>query len=135
MTDNLELIRGKHRGGGSRKNAGRKPMPASEKPINIDGYVATEIIEGFRKLVPAAADRNKLYTQWVQAYVVANGESDRLLTQSPLSLRLLNYLEMIGTPESEDLAEELLSLIVARESDEARLDNGAINPKGDSYII
>ena len=110
-------------------------MPASEKPINIDGYVATEIIEGFRKLVPAAADRNRLYTQWVRAYVVANGESDRLLTQSPLSLRLLNYLEATGTPEAEDLAEELLSLIVARESDVAKLKNGAIKLKGDSYII
>ena len=135
MTDNLKPIRGKHRGGGSRKNAGRKPMPASKKPINIDGYVATEIIEGFRKLIPVAADRNKLYTQWMRAYVVANGESDRLLTQSPLSLRLLNYLEMIGTPESEDLAEELLSLIVARESDEAKLNNGVIKLKGNSYII
>ena len=135
MTNNLAPIRGKHRGGGSRKNAGRKPMPASQKPINIDGYVATEIIEGFRKLGPAAADRNRLYTQWVRAYVVANGESDRLLIQSPLSLRLLNYLEMIGTPESEDLAEELLSLIVTRDSDEAKLDNGAIKLKGNSYII
>ena len=135
MTDNLGLIRGKHRGGGSRKNAGRKPMPASKKPINIDGYVATEIIEGFRKLIPVAADRNKLYTQCMRAYVVANGESDRLLTQSPLSLRLLNYLEPTGTPEAEDLAEELLSLIVTRESDEARLDNGAIELKGNSYII
>jgi len=135
MTDNLEPIRGKHRGGGSRKNAGRKPMPASEKPINIDGYVATEIIEGFRKLVPAAADRNKLYTQWMRAYMVANGESDRLLTQSPLSLRLLNYLEATGILEAEDLAEELLSLIMTRESNEARLDNGAIKLKGNSYII
>ena len=132
MTNNLESIRGKHRGGGSRKNAGRKPMPASKKPINIDGYVATEIIEGFRKLVPAAADRKRLYTQWVRAYVVAGGETDRLLAQSPLSLRLLNYLEATGTPEAEDLAEELLSLIVTRESDEAKLENGAIKLRSSS---
>ena len=71
----------------------------------------------------------------MRAYVVANGESDRLLTQSPLSLRLLNYLEATGTPVAEGLTEELFSLIVARESDEARLDNEAIKLRGNSYII
>ena len=133
MTDNLEPIRGKHRGGGSRKNAGRKPMPASEKPINIDGYVATEIIEGFRKLVPAAADRNRLYTQWMRAYVVAGGESDRLLAQSPLAAKLLTYLEATDAPE--ELRDRLESLIMQRASDEVKIAAGVIRTKNGAYII
>jgi hypothetical protein len=115
MTNNLEPIRGKHRGGGRRKNSGRKPMPLNKKPINIDGYVATEVVEGFRGLVPAAADRNRLYTQWMRAYAVAGGETDRLLTQSPLATELLTYLEATDAPE--DLRDRLESLIVQRTSD------------------
>ena len=133
MTDNLEPIRGKHRGGGSRKNAGRKPMPASEKPINIDGYVATEIIEEFRKLVPAAADRNKLYTQWMRSYVIAGGETDRLLAQSPLAAELLAYLETTDAPEH--LRDRLESLIVQRASDEVKIAAGVIKTKNGAYII
>jgi len=75
MTNTSEPIRGKHRGGGRRRNSGRKPMPPNKKPTNIDGYVASEIVEGFRELVPAAADRNRLYTQWMRAYVVAGGKA------------------------------------------------------------
>ena len=132
MTNNLEPIRGKHRSGGSRKNAGRKPMPASEKPINIDGYVATEIIEGFRKLVPAAADRNKLYTQWVRAYVVAGGESDRLLAQSSVAGEILNYLEASEAPQH--LIDKLESAIVTRLCDEVKITKGVVQV-GDSYVL
>lgn len=133
MTDNLELMRGKHRGGGSRKNAGRKPMPASEKPINIDGYVATEIIEGFRKSVPAAADRNRLYTQWMRAYVIAGGKTDRLLAQSLLAAELLRHLEVTDAPE--ELRDRLESLMVQRVSDEVKITAGVIKTKNGAYII
>jgi hypothetical protein len=110
MTNTSEPIRGKHRGGGRRRNSGRKPMPPNKKPTNIDGYVASEIVEGFRELVPAAADRNRLYTQWMRAYVVAGGESDRLLAQSPLATELLAHLESTDAPES--LRDRLKSLIL-----------------------
>lgn len=133
MTDNLKPMCGKHRSGGSRKNAGRKPMPASEKPINIDGYVATEIIEGFRKLIPAAADRNKLYTQWMRAYVIAGGETDRLLAQSPLAAELLTHLEVTDAPE--ELRDRLESLMVQRASDEVKVATGVIKTKNGAYII
>lgn len=121
MTDSSGLMRGKHCGGGRRRNSGRKPMPLNKKPINIDGYVATEVVEGFRGLVPAAADRNRLYTQWMQAYVVAGGESDRLLAQSPLATELLAHLEATDAPE--DLRDRLESLIVQRVSDEVRMES------------
>lgn len=128
MTNSLEPIRGKHRGGGKRSNSGRNPMPLNKKPININGYVATEIVEEFRELVPAAADRNRLYTQWMQGYVVAGGESDRLLAQSPLATELLAYLEATDTPE--DLCDRLESLIVQRASDEVRIESGGNENQG-----
>ena len=108
-------------------------MPASEKPINIDGYVATEIIKGFRKLVPAAADRNKLYTQWMRAYIIAGGETDRLLAQSPLAAKLLTYLEATDAPG--ELRDQLESLIVQQASDKVKIAAGVIKTKNGAYII
>lgn len=114
---------------------GRKPLPQDEKKEIAQIHLPRWLLVAFKKLVPVGRDRSNLILSWVRVYVVANGESDRLLAQSPLSLRLLNCLEAIDTPESENLAEELLSLIVARESDEAKLEEGAIKLKGDGYII
>jgi hypothetical protein len=46
----------------------------------------------------------------MRAYVVAGGESDRLLAQSPLATELLAYLEATDAPE--DLHDRLKSLIL-----------------------
>ena len=135
MTKSLEPIASKESKKPRGRKGGRTPLPEGEKKEIAHIHLPRWLLAAFKELVPLGRDRSNLILGWVRAYVVANGESDRLLTQSPLSLRLLNYLEATGTPEAEDLAEELLSLIVTRESDEAKLDNGAIKLKGDSYII
>ncbi len=109
------------------RNGGRPPKyTANNQPVQTNLYIPASDFENFCELVPETAARNELATGWVRAYTIARGETDRLLAQSPLSLRLLNYLEAIGTPEAEDYAEELLSLIVVRESDEAKLEDGVI---------
>jgi hypothetical protein len=46
----------------------------------------------------------------MRAYVVAGGESDRLLAQSPLATELLAHLESTDAPES--LRDRLKSLIL-----------------------
>lgn len=134
MTKNSEPIVGKESKKPRGRKGGRTRLPEGEKKEIAHIHLPQWLLVAFKKLVPVGRERTNLIVAWVRAYVVANGESDRLLAQSPLSPRLLNYLEAIGTPEAEDLAEELLSLIVVRESDEARLDR-AIELKGDSYIV
>ena len=134
MTKSLEPIASKESKKPRGRKGGRTPLPEGEKKEIAHIHLPRWLLAAFKELVPLGRDRSNLILSWVRAYVVANGESDRLLIQSPLSLRLLNYLEA-GTPEAEDLAEKLLSLIVTRESDEARLDNGAIKKKGNSYIV
>ena len=135
MTKRLEPIASKESKKPRGRKGGRTPLPEGEKKEIAHIHLPRWLLTAFKELVLLGRDRSNLILSWVRAYVVANGESDRLLAQSPLSLRLLNYLEATGTPEAEDLAEELLSLIVTRESDETRLGNGVIKPKGNSYII
>ena len=121
--------------GGHREGARRPELP---KRLKREKQVISFRAGEFAYFVAAMGSveaAKKQIEQWVQAYPIARGETDHLLAQSPLAARLLNYLEAIGTPESEDYAEELLSLIVAREWDEAKLVDGAIKLKGDSYII
>lgn len=121
MTDNVEPLHGKHRGG-RRKNSGRKPLPPNQKPTNIHGYVATEVVKAFRESVPLAAERNKLYTQWMRAYMIADGDRDRLLAQSPLAAELLTYLKATDAPEH--LRDWLESLIVQQESGDVKVADG-----------
>ena len=135
MTKSLEPLASKESKKPRGRKGGRTPLPEGEKKEIAHIHLPRWLLAAFKELVPLGRDRSNLILSWVRAYVVANGESDRLLIQSPLSLRLLNYLEATCTPEAEDLAEELLSLIVTRESDVAKLDNGAIELKGNSYII
>lgn len=135
MAKNPEPIASKESKKPRGRKGGRTPLPKGEKKEIAHIHLPQWLLAAFKKLVPVGRERTNLIVGWVRAYVVANGESDRLLAQSPLSLRLLNYLEAIGTPEAEDYAEELLSLIVVRESDEAKLEDGAIELTGDSYIV
>lgn len=132
MTNSVEPLQGKHRGG-KRKNSGRKPLPQNQKPTNIDGYVATEVVEAFRELVPLAADRNKLYTQWMRAYTIAGGEINHILAQSPLAAELLTYLEATDAPEQ--LRDQLKSLIVQQASDEDKLATRVAKTKDGAHIV
>lgn len=82
--------------------------------------------------MPVAADRSNLILSWVRTYVVANGESDRLLAQSSVAGEILNYLEAADAPQ--ELIDKLESVIVARLSDEVKITEGVVQV-GDSYIL
>jgi hypothetical protein len=94
------------------RSGGRKPayLP-NRKPVQTNLYLPAEEFEALVVIVPEAADRNALVSRWVRAYIIAGGESDRLLAQSPALLQAIAYLE--GLPESpEELIEKLFSLVV-----------------------
>ena len=115
------------------KSGGRKPIHSEKsKPTQANLYLPAGELEDFCELVPATSDRNKLVRQWVRAYTIAGGESDRLLAQSPLSAELLSYLETTDAPE--ELRDKLESLIMARASDEVKIAEGVIQV-GESFLV
>lgn len=115
------------------KSGGRKPVYSeTTKPTQANLYLPAGELDAFCELVPATADRNKLVTQWVRGYLTANGETDRLLAQSPTALKLLAYLEATDAPE--ELRDELESLIVQRASDEVKIAEGVVQVGG-SFIV
>ena len=97
------------------RNGGRVALPPEEKRELAYFYVPRWLLEAFKVLVPVAADRSNLILNWVRAYVVANGESDRLLAQSSVAGEILNYLEATDAPQ--ELIDKLESVIVARTSE------------------
>lgn len=78
------------------------------------------LLKEFNALVPEPAYRNKLITQWIRVYIASNGESDRLLAQSPTILKNIAYLEATDAPQ--DLIDENYSLLVERASDEIKAE-------------
>ena len=115
------------------RSGGRKPVYSEKnKPAQANLYLPAGDLDNFCKLVPATADRNKLVTQWVRAYTIANSETDRLLAQSPLAAELLAYLEVTDAPEQ--LRDRLESLIVQRASDEVKIAEG-VTQVGESFVI
>jgi hypothetical protein len=116
------------------RSGGRKPIHSEQsKPTQSNLYLPAGEFKAFCELVPATADRNKLVAQWVRAYTISGGESDRLLAQSPLSAKLTTYLEATDAPQ--ELRDELESLMVARASDEVRIAEGVLVTKGGSYVV
>lgn len=113
------------------RNGGRIPLSPEKKRELAYFYLPRWLLEAFKVLIPVAADRSNLVTDWVRAYVITNGESDRLLAQSPLAAELLSYLEATDAPE--DLRDRLESLIVQRASDEARMEGAA--KIGNTWIV
>lgn len=89
--------------------------------------VEKEHWEAFCSLVPTAKERNELVTKWIRAYTIAGGESDRLLAQSSLALKLIAHLE-----SSSLLSQELEGLVINREQEEL-VAEGAIKV-GESWI-
>lgn len=115
------------------RNGGR-PKTVSEEQAKEQANVKLPawVNKALKTLVPVASDRNALFTSWVRAYVVAGGESDRLLAQSPLAIELLTYLEATDAPEH--LRDRLESLIVQRVSDEVKITEG-VTQVGESFIV
>lgn len=114
------------------RSGGRVPLPEEQKAETLYTSLPRWLLEAFKQLVPRGIDRSKLIIGWVRAYVVAGGESDRLLAQSPLAVELLNYLEATDAPE--ELRDKLESLMVARASDEVKIAEGIVQV-GDSYVV
>lgn len=115
------------------RSGGRKPLPPAERAMQANIYLQAGLLENLQNLLPVAADRNKLFADWARAYVINNGESDRLLAQSPLSAKLAAYLEATDAPQ--ELRDELESLMVARASDEVKIEGETIATKNGAYIV
>lgn len=92
------------------RNGGRISLSPEEKRELAQFYLPRWLLEAFKELMPVAADRSNLILSWVRAYVVANGESDRLLAQSSVAGEILSYLEAADAPQ--ELIDKLESLKV-----------------------
>lgn len=108
--------------GGNRKGAGNKPKPSQERKIQTNLCVQMWVWDIFVRLILKSRDRSILVEKWIRAYAISK-DSDLLLSQAPLAIKLLNHLEATKAPE--ELIEELKSLLVARASDEVRMESGA----------
>ncbi len=120
--------------GGYRKGARRPELPKRlKREKQVISFQAGDFAY-FVAVMGSVEAAKKQIEQWVRAYPMACGETDRLLAQSPLAAELLTYLEMQSTPEAESLADKLQSLVVVRELDELRVE-GAIELPGGAYIV
>jgi hypothetical protein len=97
--------------GGKRKNAGRPARPKGQKIIQWWIYLKRVDVENFE----AAGGTRQQVIDWVRAYPAAKSNTDRPLIQSPITSRLLTYLESLGTTEAENFASEIHSLVVGCE--------------------
>jgi hypothetical protein len=88
-----------------------------------DFEVATGGAEAAKKQIEA----------WVRAYMIARGETDRLLAQSPLATELLTYLESTDAPGH--LRDQVKYLIMQRESDGVKIVNGINKTESGTYLV
>lgn len=114
------------------RNGGRKPITPNRKPTQANIQVPLEELEAFRAIAPTATERNQLVCQWMRAYTIAGGESDRLFSQSPTIGKILGHLEATNAPD--DLIDEVFTLIVRHTFDELQI-NTEITRIGDSFIV
>lgn len=114
------------------RKGGRVALPPEEKRELGYFYLPRWLLEAFKILVPAATDRSNLILSWVRAYVVANGESDRLLAQSSVAGEILSYLETTEAPQ--ELIDKLESAIVVRASDDVKIAEGVVQV-GESFVV
>ncbi|MEG4251083.1 hypothetical protein [Microcoleus sp. Pol10D4] len=132
MTKPSKLLTSKESKTPRGRKGGRTPLPEAEKRELAQFYLPRWLLAAFKELIPVAADRSNLVTKWVRAYAISNGESDRLLAQSPIASEVLEYLEATSAPQ--ELIDKLESLIVTRASDEERIDKG-VTKAGNSWIV
>jgi hypothetical protein len=131
MPKKLKALPGKEFKPRGRNGGRRATVSEDDRKEQANVKLPRWLNKALRNLVPVATDRNNLFAAWARAYVVANGESDRLLAQSSVAGELLNYLEASDAPL--ELINKLESVIVTRDSDEVRLEQGV--KVGDSYIV
>lgn len=85
-----------------------------------------------RKAVAVANLRRKVDRLRNELATIAREDSDRLLAQSPVCLKIIHYLQGIKDDEALELAEELHTLLVEQAFQES-IAEGVIQI-GDSYI-
>lgn len=108
--------------GGHRRGAGRPEIPEKlKREKQVISFQAGDFAD-FVAVMGSLTAAKKQIEQWVRAYPIARGETDRLLTQSPLAAGLLAYLEATDAPEN--LRDWVESLIVQRISDEVKVADG-----------
>lgn len=118
--------------GGYREGARRPELPKRlKREKQIISFQAGDFAY-FVAVMGSVKAAKKRIEEWVRAYPMARGETDRLLAQSPLAAELLTYLEATDAPEH--LRDRLESLIVQRASDEIKIAEG-VAQVGDSLII
>lgn len=133
MTKSLKPVASKVSKKPRGRNGGRISLLPEDKRELAQFYLPRWLLEAFKELMPVSGDRSNLILSWVRAYVVANGESDRLLAQSSLAAELFTYLEATDAPE--ELRDRLESLMVQRASDEVKIAAGVIRTKNGTYIV
>lgn len=118
--------------GGYREGARRPELPKRlKREKQIISFQAGDFAY-FVAVMGSVALAKKQIEEWVRAYPMARGETDRLLAQSPLAAELLAYLEATDAPEH--LRDQLESLIVQRASDEVKITEG-VTQVGESFVI
>jgi hypothetical protein len=118
--------------GGYRKGARRPKLPnIVKREKQIISFQAGDFAY-FVAVMGSVEAAKKQIEQWVRAYPMARGETDRLLAQSPLAAELLAYLETTDAPEQ--LRDQLESLIVQRASDEVKIAEG-VTQVGESFVV
>lgn len=105
-----------------------KKISDNDQTVQAHFVILHWLLKEFTTLVPEPAYRNRLITQWIRAYITSNGESDRLLAQSPTILKNIAYLEATDAPQ--DLIDENYSLLVERASDEIKCEQ-----EGGAFIL
>ena len=97
-----------------------KRINDNDQTVQAHFVIPHWLLKELTALVPEPAYRNRLIIQWIRAYITSNGESDRLLAQSPTILKNIAYLEANDGPQ--DLIDENYSLLVERGSDEIKAE-------------
>jgi hypothetical protein len=98
--------------GGKRRNAGRPAHPKSQKIIQWWIYLKRADVENFE----AAGGTRQQVIDWVRAYPTTKSNTDHPLIPSPITSRLLNYLESLGTSEAKKFANEIHNFLVECET-------------------
>ena len=132
MTEKSKALLGRESKPRGRNGGRRSTVSEDDRKEQANVWLPKWVNKALRDLVPVATERNNLFTAWARAYLVSNGESDRLLAQSSTATKLMAYLE--ATNASQELMDELEALMVVRDSDEIRMEEGVARVK-DSYIV
>lgn len=122
--------------GGYREGARRPELPKRLKREKQTISFQVGDFAYFVAVMGSVGAAKKQIEDWVRAYPMARGETDRLLTQSPLASEILSYLEtQEDSAKAQELADKLQLLIVNRELDELRAEGAIAQLPGGAYIV